>query len=81
MQNSSLFIKGKVLNKKFKTPTNHNQNPYYIYQFLVKNNDSLFSLINIMSSKDLIVDLNEDVDLPVSVTLFEGRIIYEFIKD
>lgn len=74
---SSIFIKGKLLNQHFKAPT-EGSNSYFIYQFQVKNNDGLFSIINILSKKDMNIELNKEVDLPISISLFNNQIVYEF---
>ena len=57
---SSIFIKGTLLNQHFKTPTD-SSNSYFIYQFQVQNNDGLFSIINILSKKDMNIELNKKV--------------------
>lgn len=74
---SSIFIKGTLLNQHFKAPTDASSS-YFIYQFQLQNNDGLFSIINILSKKDMNIELNKEVDLPISISLFNNQIVYEF---
>jgi|GEM_PF-4178592 len=74
---TSLYIKGNLLHKQFKTTS---KSSYYIYQFLVQNNDGIHSVINVHSQSNLNIEIDKPVDLPISVFLFDNQIIYEFKK-
>ena len=73
----TLFIKGALLNKHFKSSSDSS---YYLYQFQIQNNDGLYSIINIHSKKNMNLEINELVELPITVTLYNNQIIYEFKK-
>lgn len=74
---SLIYIKGFLLNQSTKVSI-ENSSSYFIYQFKIKNNDDLYSIINIFSKQNMNLELNKEVDLPVSVSLFNGQITYEF---
>ena len=74
---SSIYIKVFLLNQSTKVSI-ENSSSYFIYQFKIKNNDDLYSIINIFSKQNMNLELNKEVELPVSVSLFNGQITYEF---
>ena len=74
---SLIYIKCFLLNQSTKVSI-ENSSSYFIYQFKIKNNDDLYSIINIFSKQNMNLELNKEVDLPVSVSLFNGQITYEF---
>lgn len=74
---SSIYIKGLLLNHFFKAPTDVSSS-YHIYQFQLQNNDGLYSIINIFSRTDVNLELNKEVELPISISLSNNQIVYEF---
>lgn len=77
---SGIFIKGELLNKHFKAPTEQSA-AYHIYQFQIKNNDGLYLIVNVYSKIEIeSIELNKEVELQISVSLFNNQIIYEYKK-
>ena len=74
---SLIYIKGFLLNQSTKVSI-ENSSSYFIYQFKIKNNDDVYSIINIFSKQNMNLELNKEVELPISVSLFNGQITYEF---
>jgi len=72
---SDLYIKGELLKIVFK----HNQNTsYFIYQFMLSNNEDLKQIISIFSRDKIDIEENKIVNLPILVSLNNGEIVYEF---
>ncbi len=77
---SGIFIKGQLLNKHFKAPTEQST-AYHIYQFQIQNNDGLYLIVNVYSKIEIeSIELNKEVELQISVSLFNNQIIYEYKK-
>ncbi|MDD2896713.1 MAG: hypothetical protein PHG81_11920 [Aliarcobacter sp.] len=77
---SGIFIRGELLNKHFKAPTEQST-AYHIYQFQIKNNDGLYLIVNVYSKIEIeSIELNKEVELQISVSLFNNQIIYEYKK-
>lgn len=73
---ASFFIIGKILHSDFKQSQTKS---FYVYQFQVLSIDGLYSIVNVYS-KDKIVLKNEndeEIKLPIFITVIDGRIIYE----
>ena len=72
---ASFYIKGKILHSDFKRSQIKS---FYVYQFQILNIDGFYSIVNIYSKDKTSFKLDEEIDLPVFISLIDGRIIYEF---
>ena len=72
---ASFYIKGKILHSDFKRSQIKS---FYVYQFQVLSIDGFYSIVNIYSKDKISLKLDEEIELPVFISLVDGRIIYEF---
>ena len=72
---ASFYIKGKILHSDFKRSQIKS---FYVYQFQILNIDGFYSIVNIYSKDKTNLKDDEEIELPVFISLVDGRIIYEF---
>ena len=73
---AQILIKGNLLNKIVKT---NEHMTYFIYQFQVIEKDDLLSIINIHSRKDNNINKEEQIELPIIVSVSNNELFYEFL--
>jgi hypothetical protein len=76
---AAFFIKGKILHSDFKRSQIKS---FYVYQFQVLSIDGFYSIVNVYSKDKTVLknENDEEIELPVFISLVDGRIIYEFKK-
>jgi hypothetical protein len=73
---AQILIKGKLLNKIVKT---NEHMSFFIYQFQITNNDDLLSIINIHSRKEKNINKDEEIELPIIVSVSNNDLFFEFL--
>jgi hypothetical protein len=52
---------------------------FFIYQFQITNNDDLLSIINIHSRKEKNINKDEEIELPIIVSVSNNDLFFEFL--
>lgn len=71
---AKIFIQGKV--RHFLQRKN-DKSIYYIYQFEVSKNDGYLEIVDIYSKERIPFNDNEEIKVPISISLRENHILYE----
>jgi hypothetical protein len=71
---ASFFIIGKILHSNFKQSQ---AKSFYVYQFQVLSIDGFYSIVNVYSKDKISLKDDEEIKLPIFITVIDGRIIYE----
>lgn len=71
---ASFFIIGNILHSDFKQSQTKS---FYVYQFQVLSIDGLYSIVNVYSKDKINLKSDEEIKLPVFISVADGRIIYE----